>query len=44
MPLVMITAYGSIENAVEAMKKGRAGLHHEAIQQGRHPPRGAQAS
>ena len=35
LPVVVMTAWGSVEGAVDAMRSGRAGLRHEAL--GQHP-------
>ena len=37
LAVVMITAHGSIENAVAAMKAGRVSLRDQAVQQRRGP-------
>ena len=41
LPAVVMTAWGSVDKAVEAMRRGRARLHREAVGQrpaARHPP------
>ena len=35
LPVIIITAFGSIQTAVESMKLGRVRLHHQAVQQRR---------
>ena len=35
LPVVMITAHGTVDTAVEALKSGRVRLHHQAVRQGR---------
>jgi DNA-binding NtrC family response regulator len=42
LPVLMITAFASVENAITAMKRGRLRLHHQAVQERRSARRAAQ--
>ena len=41
LPVLMITAFASVENAIAAMKRGAYRLHHQAVQERRGPGRSA---
>ncbi len=37
IPIIIITAYGTVESAAEAMQKGGVRFHHQTFQEGANP-------